>query len=220
MKTILSPSPTFNPAAKTLDFSGVSGFALNRLLAVIDQTKNQIIYATSSAGLGYTNFAANVLTLEKDTTTGGFSSGDSLTCVYDLAVHPVSITNTATSGITSTYYNARTAASLVPVVVKNGAATLFGITIIPNKVDTGVGCFPAYLKLYNTATPTVGGGSATTPLMTICLVDSTGATPNTYSIPSSGIAFSSALSFAITGTSVTADQTTPQAGHTITLNYI
>ena len=220
MKTILSPSPTFNPSSKTLDFSGVSGFALNRLLAVIDQTKNQIIYATSSPGLGYTNFTANVLTLEKDTTTGGFASGDSLTCIYDLAVHPVSIVNTATSGITSTYHNANTAATLVPTTIKSSAGTIYGISYTPNKVDTGVGCFPAYLKIYNTTSPNVGGGSATTPVLTICLVDGTGSVPDPVRIPAAGVAFSTAISFAITGGSADDDQTAPQSGHVININYV
>lgn len=220
MKTVLVPNPTFNPAAKTLNFSAVPGFQLNRLFAVIDQTKNEVIYAVSSPGLGYTSFVANVLTLEKNTNVAGFNAGNSLICVYDDVLSSFAINGSATGGIASTYHNGNTPASLVPVNIKATAGTLYGISYTPNKVDTGVGVFPAFLKIYNAVTPTVGGGSATAPVLTICLVDGTGATPDPVQIPTAGIAFSTAISFAITGGSSDADQTTPTSGHVLNITYL
>jgi hypothetical protein len=222
MKTVLVPNPTFNPAAKTLNFSAVPGFQLNRLFAVIDQTKNEIIYAVSSPGLGFTSFAANILTLEKNTNVAGFNAGNSLICVYDDVLSTFAITGSATGGITDTYHNGgTTASSLIPIQIKNTAATLYGITYTPNKVDTGVGVFPAYLKLYNTSTaPTVGGGSATVPLITICLVDGTGSTPDPIRLPAAGVAFSNGIFFAITAGPSDADATPPTGGHVLNITYL
>lgn len=81
MKTIMSFIPTFDPALKTVDFSGFSGFELDRLYAIINITRNKIIYAVAQTGLGQSSFASNVITLQFDTST--HSSSDILMIIYD-----------------------------------------------------------------------------------------------------------------------------------------
>ena len=83
MKQTMSFAPTFVPASKTLNFSGYSGFVLNNLIAVINQTRRTVIYCPAQGtGFGYTSFSAGVLTLDFDTTT--HSSGDILEVLYDV----------------------------------------------------------------------------------------------------------------------------------------
>jgi len=90
MKIVLPTSPTFAPGtagAGTLNFTtnGLTGstFDIRRLFAVINQTKNALIYAETVSGSGYTawNSTSKVLTLELNTST--HSSGDSLQAIYD-----------------------------------------------------------------------------------------------------------------------------------------
>lgn len=101
MKTILSTNPSFTPGAAgagTLNFSTTPGFTLNRLLAVLNQTQNVIIYGATVSGKGYTAFNAGtkVLTLAANTSTG--SSGDSLICIYDDPAATVGITGALPAG--------------------------------------------------------------------------------------------------------------------------
>jgi hypothetical protein len=82
MKQIIDFSPAFVPAARTLNFSTMDGFSLRKLMAVINMTRGQVIYVTGKAGLGFTSFTNNILTLEFDTSTQ--SSGDVLQVLYDI----------------------------------------------------------------------------------------------------------------------------------------
>lgn len=81
MKIILDYVPTFNPSAKTLDFTGFSAFEIKKLFAVINVTRNQMIYATGQASLGLASIAGAVITLAFDTTS--HSAGDVLQVIYD-----------------------------------------------------------------------------------------------------------------------------------------
>jgi len=82
MKSVLPVNPVFNPSSKTLSFSGISGFTNNRLMVVVNQTKNAIIYAESVDGLGGTWDAnGKTLTLAFDTTS--HSANDLLQVIYD-----------------------------------------------------------------------------------------------------------------------------------------
>lgn len=82
MKQVLTFSPTFTPASKTLDFSAYSTFSLKRLYAVVNETRNQIIYCpTLGSAYGYSSFTSGVLTLSFDTSS--HSSGDVLSVIYD-----------------------------------------------------------------------------------------------------------------------------------------
>ena len=206
MKTILYTNPTFTPAGAgtgTLNFSSVPNFLINRLLAVINQTQNVLIYAASAPNLGYTTFSSGILTLQTSTT--GQSSGDSLICIYDY------------DGIVSYVHDETATATLSPVQVKTSKAVVYGIEFSPARIDNGVGCYSAYLKIYNTPTPTVG---TTVPVLTICLVDASGVTPPSSNIPANGVVLSSGLSYVITANAPYTDTTLTQNGHNITINYI
>ena len=86
MKSILSTNPTFTPGVAntgTLNFSAVNGFNIAGLLAVLNQTRGVLLYATGEANTGYFswNSGTKLLTLKVDTST--HSSGDQLQVIYD-----------------------------------------------------------------------------------------------------------------------------------------
>lgn len=92
MKTVLATTSatliyTPGPASVgTINFRNLpitTGFKINRLMAVVNLTRNQAIYAESVPGLGYTNWnqAAQILTLE--TSTASHSNSDILQVIYD-----------------------------------------------------------------------------------------------------------------------------------------
>lgn len=86
MKQLLTNyEPIFNPTDKTLDFSTVPGFAINKLYAVINVTQNVPIYIAGAPGLGITSSsnAGTLLTLQYSTTA--HSSTDQLNVFYDFA---------------------------------------------------------------------------------------------------------------------------------------
>ena len=83
MKTSLTSfTPAFNASAKTLTFTGMTGFDLRRLLAVLNHTTRRPLFEVGTAGLGGT-LAGSVLTLDCDTT--GMSNTDVLMVDYDEA---------------------------------------------------------------------------------------------------------------------------------------
>ena len=81
MKIALNFNPTFNPASKTLDFSSLSGFNIKNLFAVINISRNQIIYAAGQSALGTSNMAGSIITLAFDTTS--HNAADVLMILYD-----------------------------------------------------------------------------------------------------------------------------------------
>lgn len=96
MKTVLDTTHSrisFVPGVATtssVSFSAYdSPFAINRLMAIVNQTRNTIIYAEGQTGLGYTNYnnATRRLTLEFDTST--HSPTDVLQVIYDTPATPV-----------------------------------------------------------------------------------------------------------------------------------
>jgi hypothetical protein len=85
-KQFVTPTYTFTPGASgvgTLDLSGVAAFDIRRLVAVINQTRGVVIYATGSAATRYTAIAGSVLTLNVDTAT--HNAADVLQVIYDQA---------------------------------------------------------------------------------------------------------------------------------------
>lgn len=73
----------FNKTAKTVTFSGFTSIAIERILAVINVTRNVILYNPVDPLRGGT-VATNVLTLTFNTDTGDFNNADKLMVVYDL----------------------------------------------------------------------------------------------------------------------------------------
>lgn len=83
MKQLTQFTPEFDPASKTLNFSAIPGFDINKLYAVINVTRNQPIYVPGAPGLGITDNTAGNLTLSFDTTT--HSSNDTLNIYYEVS---------------------------------------------------------------------------------------------------------------------------------------
>lgn len=98
MKTVLattSASLVFTPGGPgtgTINFSNVftaTPFSINRLMAIVNQTRNTIIFAEGQEGLGWSNWNQNtsILTLAVDTST--HASSDSLQVIYDTPSMPI-----------------------------------------------------------------------------------------------------------------------------------
>lgn len=82
MKQAITPSYTFTPSAKTLNLSGISNFSISKLYAVINLASSQLIYASGSSGLGYTNLVGTTITLAFNTTS--MNASDPLMIIYDV----------------------------------------------------------------------------------------------------------------------------------------
>ena len=80
MKRPITPAYTFTPGSSTLNLSGIAGFDIRNLFAVIDLKTGALIYAPI-AGYGYSALSGTTLTLQ--TSMAGLSSGDSLLILYD-----------------------------------------------------------------------------------------------------------------------------------------
>lgn len=80
MKILSSFNPAFSAANKTLDFSLMQGFNIDRLYAVINVTRNQPIYIPGAPGLGTTAIVGSKITLSYDTT--GHNDADELNVYY------------------------------------------------------------------------------------------------------------------------------------------
>lgn len=84
MKAFITPSYTFTPGASgggTIDLSSITGFDIKRLIAIINQTRGELIYSTGSSTLKYTSVVGGVVTLFADTSTQ--SSTDTLQIIYE-----------------------------------------------------------------------------------------------------------------------------------------
>ena len=84
MKSFISPTYTFTPGASgvgTVNLSGIAGFNIKYLVAVINQTRGVIIYSTANASLRFTNVTGTTVTLFAD--TSDHSSGDVLQVIYE-----------------------------------------------------------------------------------------------------------------------------------------
>lgn len=89
-KQLIAFVPTFTPGAAnagTLDFRGMEPrFELDKLYAVLNVTRNQLLYVPGGSGLGLAatdTQPADVLTLELDTST--YSATDDLNVIYEVA---------------------------------------------------------------------------------------------------------------------------------------
>jgi hypothetical protein len=83
-KAFISPTYTFTPGASgvgTVNLSGISAFDVKRLVAVVNQTRGVVIYATGSTSTRYTAVSGSTLTLFADTT--GQNSADVLQVIYE-----------------------------------------------------------------------------------------------------------------------------------------
>jgi hypothetical protein len=78
----VAPAPSFNPAAKTLDFTSYNpAFEFRRLWAVINVTAGILIYAPTLTGLGGVETTSVLVTLTYN--TAAMNSSDKLLVLYD-----------------------------------------------------------------------------------------------------------------------------------------
>ena len=85
MKQFIAPTYTFTPGGSgvgTVNLSGISGFNIKHLIAVINQTRGVVVYSTGDVASRYTNLTGTTLTLNVDTST--HNSGDVLQIIYEV----------------------------------------------------------------------------------------------------------------------------------------
>lgn len=128
MKIAISSSAyTFNTANSTINFTGVTGFTLNKLYGIIDQTTNQILYAPSVTGYGYSSTSGTNVTLQVSMV--GVSNTDTLMVLYD--------DSTSTIGAVT---GSGTAVEVIPTVTASTYTSGFvvgGIMTFANALPAG-----------------------------------------------------------------------------------
>ena len=68
------------PGSQTID-TGIAGFDIRRLYAIINQTRGEILYATGVAGKGFSAVSGSVITLQANTST--HLATDAVQLIYD-----------------------------------------------------------------------------------------------------------------------------------------
>jgi hypothetical protein len=94
MKNLITPSYTFTPGASGVGMidTNIVNFDIKLLYAIINVTRETIIYTPAISGRGYTSITGDTITLEFATT--GMSSGDILQFIYDSTADYPSFVNT------------------------------------------------------------------------------------------------------------------------------
>jgi hypothetical protein len=127
MKQFTIPSYTFTPGASgvgTVNLSGISGFNVKYLVAVINQTRGVVIYSTGDTATRYTNLAGTTLTLNVDTST--HNSGDVLQVIYEVtSADPLTDAQLRASAVpvSGTFFQATQPVSAASLPLPSGAAT-------------------------------------------------------------------------------------------------
>ena len=98
MKRPITPAYTFAPGSSTLNLSGIAGFEIRNLFAVIDLKTGALIYAPL-AGCGASAISGTTLTLQAS--MAGLSAGDPLMIIYDDAAAPLSRAAAGDAAITA-----------------------------------------------------------------------------------------------------------------------
>lgn len=83
MKNLITPSYIFTPGVSGVGTiqTNIANFDIKLLLAIINVTRETIIYSSALSGKGYTAISDSTITLEFDTST--YSSTDILQTFYD-----------------------------------------------------------------------------------------------------------------------------------------
>jgi hypothetical protein len=81
MKRLITTPYIFDASAKTLNLSSIDNFDIKKLYAVLNITRNQIIYAIGTSDYGLQSLSGSTLTLVYDTTT--YADTDDLGIIYD-----------------------------------------------------------------------------------------------------------------------------------------
>ena len=165
MKQFTIPSYTFTPGASgvgTVNLSGISGFNVKYLVAVINQTRGVVIYSTGDTATRYTNLAGTTLTLNVDTST--HNSGDVLQVIYEVtAADPLTDTQLRASAVpvSGTFYQATQPVSAASLPLPSGASTLTeqqSQTTLLGTIDTDTGAIASSASSIDSKTPTLVSG--------------------------------------------------------------
>lgn len=165
MKQFTIPSYTFTPGASgvgTVNLSGISGFNVKYLVAVINQTRGVVIYSTGDTATRYTNLAGTTLTLNVDTST--HNSGDVLQVIYEVtAADPLTDTQLRASAVpvSGTFYQATQPVSAASLPLPSGASTLTeqqSQTTLLGTIDTDTGAIASAASSIDGKTPTLVSG--------------------------------------------------------------
>ena len=227
MKTVLSTNPTFTPGTPGtgyLDFTGVSGFSINRLYAVVNITRNAVIYAEGQNGSGLNNWNSGNNRLYPQFDTSSHNSGDLLQCIYDDATvgvntNSIIVPPTISTGYTN-YHHLVTAATTNLTVVKNGPGVIGSMYL--NCVNTGAAA--PYLKIFDKSTAPILGTD--TPKLTISILSNGGYSAynvlggSTYQVPPAGLRFLNGISYAVTNAPADTDTTATVAGCIVDIVYV
>ena len=181
----LAFNPTFTPGVAgvgTLNFSSYNtayGFAVNRLLAVLNLATGTIIYAVGqgSAMAGSFNSGTNVLTLAAN--TSACSSGDTLECIYDAP------RSEAFPGKFHLVCAAST--NITPIKTSPG---ILGSVIGGGNGSSG---YSAYIKLFDKATAPILGVGGDVPAKVFRMYED-----GPFYQPYSGVTFSNGIWLAVT----------------------
>jgi type III secretory pathway component EscR len=74
MKTAITPTYTFTPANNTINLSGISGFSISLLYAVIDITTGNILYAPGLSQYTPVSVVGTLITLASGSNTGALAT--------------------------------------------------------------------------------------------------------------------------------------------------
>ena len=165
MKQFTIPSYTFTPGASgvgTVNLSGISGFNVKYLVAVINQTRGVVIYSTGDTATRYTNLTGTTLTLNVDTST--HNSGDVLQVIYEVtAADPLTDTQLRASAVpvSGTFFQATQPVSAASLPLPSGASTLTeqqSQTTLLGTIDTDTGAIASSASSIDGKTPTLVSG--------------------------------------------------------------
>lgn len=143
MYALKKSSYSFNPATKQITFF-MPEFSPEKVRAITDMTKKIVLYAPQ-VGIVGGSFNNNVLTLDLDTTTGGYASTDVLEILYDVEyfynkVFKTSFTDVIASGVDSKFWtllatgSGQTVSQSAGNLVLASGTTINSETIIRSKI--------------------------------------------------------------------------------------
>ncbi len=159
MKLFITPSYTFTPGASgvgTVNLSGISGFDIKYLVAIINQTRGIVIYATGDTATRYTNVAGTTVTLNYDTSAQ--SGADVLQVIYEVtSVNPLTDAQLRATAVpvSGTFFQATQPVSAASLPLPSGAATATNQTTGNTSLSNIDGKLPA---LVSSRVPVDGSG--------------------------------------------------------------
>lgn len=166
-----------------------------------------------------TNVLASVLPTNAAVETGGnlatiaaglaplgqqtMANSPSVNIASDQSAVAVKVTGQTTGGNSTS--GAIAPNNTTAVVVKSSAGTLYGVQVY------GIGSVPAYLKIYNATSATCGSGTPVKRLMIPAAATAANGGGSNVSFGSTGVAFSTGITYCVTTGITDADTTAPAA---------